>query len=124
MIAFINALSSFLRERADWIAILGGVALILIFIETRLRSLFASHEVTEQRLHAETGLLADAASAAARVAGGHIDVLRADLAEQRADLANINVLVKMHDQRLGALSERLMIAALRVPTPVRDADAE
>ena len=120
MIAFINATMSFLREKADWIVILGGVGLILTFIEVRLRALFSIHELTEQRLHAETGLLAESATGAARVAAGHIDTLRADLAEQRMDLANITVAVKMHDQRLGALTERLMVAALRVPTPRRD----
>ena len=120
MIGLINATLSFLRERADWIVILVGVALILSFIEVRLRALFSVHELTEQRLHAETGLLAESATGAARVAAGHIDTLRADLAEQRMDLANITVAVKMHDQRLGALTERLMVAALRVPTPRRD----
>ena len=115
-LAFINAL----RSHADSIISVALVIATLAWLEYALSRRFARHEVVEQRAIASLGLTSDAASAAARVNAGHIDVLRADLAEQRADLANINVLVKMHDQRLGALSERLMIAALRVPTPKRD----
>ena len=89
-------------------------------LEWRLRDLFARHEVRESKMHMEAQLTAEGASAAARVNSGHIDVLRTDLAEQRADVANISVLVRMHDARLGALSERLYAAALRVPTPQRD----
>jgi len=118
-LGFINAVGGFLRERADWVVILVGTALILLFIELRLRSivgaLFAQHEKRESELHASSTLVAEAAAGTAREAARHIEELRVETNALRLDINNLTVLVKAHDAKIASMETRLLRASLAVP---------
>jgi hypothetical protein len=98
-----------------------GVALVvaLIFIEVRLRALFARHEKREEQLHASSALMADAAAALAREAARRIEELRIEAAGAKLDIENLGQLLKLHDGRLKAIEERLLRAALLIPGRIR-----
>lgn len=91
--------------------------LTLVFIELRLRALFARHEVKEEKLHATSQLVSDAAAATAREATRHINEIRIEVAAQRINVANLGELLRDQEGRLGAVETRLMRAALAVPHP-------
>ncbi len=125
MLAFINAVGAYLRERADWVVILAGMALILSFIEMRLRSLFASHEVRESNLHASAQLVAESASGATRVISGHIDELRAKTAATDLTVADQGRKVESLAYRVEEIDKRLARAAGAVPrTHRREGDPQ
>lgn len=107
-------------DHYDAFAVLGVAVLMLAFVEMRLRALFARHEIREEKMHATSTLLADAAAATAREASRHIAELRSEVNDARLDIENVGAMVKMHDGRLGAIEERLMRAALMVPRPRRE----
>lgn len=114
-----TALVAFLAERMDWIVILVGFALILVFIDFRLAKLFTNHERREQEMWASLSLVAEGANGNAVSVGRKVAELRADVDKHRSVVVELEADVRMHDKRLGAVEERLMRAALLVPTPRR-----
>jgi hypothetical protein len=120
MMAFVTALSNFSREHLDAVASLLGIALVLAFIELRLRALFARHEVKEEKMHASAVLLADTAAATAREAGRHIEEIRLEANALRLDINNLSELVRVHEAKLVDIDMRILRASLTVPHPRRD----
>jgi hypothetical protein len=118
-LGFIHAVAEFLRERADWVVILLGMLAILSFIEVRLTALFLRHEKREEQMHAASALMGETASAIAKDAHRKIEELRASTATVQDRAVDLASQVRMHDKRLGAVEERLMRAALLVPSPRR-----
>jgi hypothetical protein len=114
-LAFIQALAGAAREHIDVLLSLVAFAALLAFVEYRLRDLFARHEVREEKMHATSAMLADAAAATAREASKHLAEVRTAASDLRIDIDNLGALVKMHDGRLGAVEERLMRIVLAVP---------
>jgi hypothetical protein len=115
MMAFIQAISGFSREHMDAVLSLVGIGIVLVFIEVRLRALFARHEVKEEKMHASAVLLADTAAATAREAGRHIDELRLEANALRLDISNVSELVRSHEVRLAEVEMRILRASIAVP---------
>lgn len=107
-------------DHYDAFAVLGVGVLLLGFIELRLRSLFARHEVREERLHASAQLVAE--GAAARVLDNirQIEGLRVETSAIRLDLANLSELVRVHETRLSDAELRILRAAVAVPRAIRE----
>ena len=107
-------------DHYDAFAVLGVALLMLMFVEMRLRSLFARHEIREERMVAGAVLASEGAISRVAENVRHIEELRSNVGDARLDIENIGAMVKMHDGRLGAIEERLMRAALLVPHPRRE----
>jgi hypothetical protein len=104
-------------DHYDALAVLAvGVALI-IAVEMRLRALFSRHESREQAMHAESQLAASGAVAAATMATRNVEAIRAEVAEQRMNVANLSELVRVQEARLIAVEVRLARALVAVPHP-------
>ncbi len=104
-----------MSQHADVFLVLGALAVILAFIEVRLRALFLRHETREERMHADSQLRADGAAAAAKENARHIHELRVDVTEQRIDLGNLGEMVRLQGSRLEAVETRVGRAAMTVP---------
>jgi ribosomal protein L13E len=111
MMAFINAL----RPHADVVFSLGLAVLMLFALDWRLGRAFSNHELKEEKLHANTVLLADTAAATAREAGRHIDELRAETNALRLDINNLSELVRVHEAKIVNVEARILRASLAVP---------
>lgn len=102
-------------DHLDALAVFLVGILLLAFVEMRLRSLFARHEVREEKMHAASALLADAAAAVSREASRHVAELRLEATAIRLDVANLSELLRGHEARLVAAEQRLTRAAMVVP---------
>lgn len=91
------------------------IAVILSFIEIRLRALFARHEAREERMHATSQLAAEGAVAAAHAAKRTVEELRVEIAAQRLNLANMAELLRDQEGRLVAVEMKLVRASVAVP---------
>lgn len=107
-------------DHLDAFAVLAAGLLMLVFIELRLRALFTRHEAREEKLHATSQLLADAAAATAREATRHINEIRVEVAAQRINVANLGELLRDQESRLAAVETRLVRVSVAVPHATRD----
>jgi hypothetical protein len=107
---------------ADALAVFTVGAFLLVFIEVRLRALFARHELRETKMHAESAMMADVAAATAREAVRHIEELRAETSAIRLDVNNLSELIRLHETRISEAETKLIRAAVAVPRMRREGD--
>lgn len=99
------------------IYVLGLAMLVTFALDWRITRAFKSHEDREEKLHAGTQLVSDAAAATAREASRHIAEIQIEVTEQKINVANLGELLRVQEGRLAAVERRLLLATLAVPHP-------
>lgn len=106
----------------DIVTVLAIATLMLLILDWRISSAFRRHEKREQKMYEEARLVAETSGSVAREANRKIRELYELHTLTGAQLASVADEVKMHDRRLGAVEERIMRAALVIPSPPRRPD--
>jgi hypothetical protein len=103
----------------DIVIVLAIAGLMLTILDWRINRAFIAHERREAVMVAEVALSSDTALGLVREGARQIRQLQSETTLHGVTLSNLSEEVRMHDRRLGAVEERIMRAALHVPSPLR-----